>query len=71
MELASVKAGLRGNECLQIEVVKKALAKVPEETKSNVEKKQSRTFEELQAEQAEHEQVCKILKSWKTPKSTP
>lgn len=42
---------------LQIVAVRKALENIPEETKGNVEKKQARTYEELQAEQAEQDQV--------------
>ena len=44
--------------CVQIAAVKTALGNVPEETRGNVEKKQARTYEELQAEQAEQEQAC-------------
>ena len=49
--------------CVQIAAVKAALGNVPEETRGNVEKKQARTYEELQAEQAEQEQArsCPLL----------
>ena len=48
---------------VQIAAVKTALGNVPEETRGNVEKKQARTYEELQAEQAEQEQArpCPFL----------
>lgn len=42
---------------MQVSAVKSALKEVPEETKDNVEKKQARTYEEIQAEKAEQELV--------------
>ena len=49
---------------LQISALRVALKTVPEETKDNVEKKQARTYEEIQAEQAEQELVrMTIIKS--------
>lgn len=42
---------------MQIATLRKALGSVPEDTKGNVEKKQARTYEELQAEAAEAEAV--------------
>ena len=41
--------------------MRKALGTVPEDTRANVEKKQARTYEELQAEAAEAEQVTALL----------
>lgn len=43
---------------VQVSAMRVALKEIPQETKDNVEKKQARTYEEIQAEQAEQELVC-------------
>ena len=48
----------------QVAALREALGSVVEDTVGNVEKKQARTYEELQAEQAEADEARRPLQSY-------